>query len=523
MSLLYQNRLYEENNIFDLKRINDSMSEKIKQNQKQKAPLVNQNGSNISSGLNTEKRNIYNKNYYNEEINSGFFNRNGSQSSLSVDLNRFKINPNNFNNNVRYKENNTNSRIYNNNNININLEENFETFNPRKDQTVSIHSSSKNMNINNVNMNNNENIENSSIINNSKNNNKNNINVNDVQKNDLNSILKKFNPYDINNFLGVKNSTNKKPKKNINLVNNIPPSVSNLQMILYNKKLEKIQNMKNPDFLFKDFHQKESRRMIVEYLKVLSVSPNNPLSVKEIISNNNINDLVLLKPIPKNEKENNSLNNSFNNNNKSIENSFLSSNKKIEPFSINETPKRKSKYLMESSSKNSFHVQDQNSFKILNNFLNDMDDESKDKISLLTFLSIPRIMNMIISNQKYSYVFYCSPTNISCLYGIETYIFKWKECKNFNLVGYFDLINVENCYLDNDNRKIFDIILNNNNKNNNSDKISNEGINDNNINHYSIETDSEEIAVNYVNAINFTSQLVKYRIYLNKKKEGKVK
>ena len=114
MSLLYQNRLYEENNIFDLKRINDSMSEKIKQNQKQKAPLVNQNGSNISSGLNTEKRNIYNKNYYNEDINSGFFNRNGSQSSLSVDLNRFKINPNNFNNNVRYKENNTNSRIYNN-------------------------------------------------------------------------------------------------------------------------------------------------------------------------------------------------------------------------------------------------------------------------------------------------------------------------------------------------------------------------------------------------------------------------
>ena len=178
---------------------------------------------------------------------------------------------------------------------------------------------------------------------------------------------------------------------------------------------------------------------------------------------------------------------------------------------------------MESSSKNSFHVQDQNSFKILNNFLNDMDDESKDKISLLTFLSIPRIMNMIISNQKYSYVFYCSPTNISCLYGIETYIFKWKECKNFNLVGYFDLINVENCYLDNDNRKMFVIILNNSNKNNNSDKINNEGINDNNINHYSIETDSEEIAVNYVNAINFTSQLVKYRIYLNKKKEGKVK
>ena len=50
------------------------MSEKIKQNQKQKIPLVNQNESNISSGLTTEKKNFDNKNYYNEEINIRFFN-----------------------------------------------------------------------------------------------------------------------------------------------------------------------------------------------------------------------------------------------------------------------------------------------------------------------------------------------------------------------------------------------------------------------------------------------------------------
>ena len=153
-----------------------------------------------------------------------------------------------------------------------------------------------------------------------------------------------------------------------------------------------------------------------------------------------------------------------------------------------------------------------------------MDDESKDKISLLTFLSIPRIMNMIISpDQKYSYVFYCSPTNISCLYGIETYIFKWNECKNFNLVGYFDLINVENCYLDNDNRKMFDIVLNTSTKNENSKNNDKIVLDDNSSNYYCIETESEEIAINYVHAIIFTSQLVKYRIYLNKKKEGKTK
>ena len=533
MSLLYLNRQFEDNNIFDLKKINDSMSEKIKQNQKQKAPLVNQNGSNISSGLNTEKRNFYNKNYYNEEINSGIFNHNGSQSSLSIDLNRFKINPNNFNNNAKYKDNN--SRLYNNNNSNINLDENFETFNPRKEQIISINNSNSNFDINNININNistlnnlniknNENIENSTIINNSKNINKNNSNE---QKNNAHSLLKNFNPYDLNNFLGSKKATNKKTKKIINLVNNIPPSASNLQMILYNKKLENIKNQKNPDFLFKQFYQKESRRMLVEYIKVINLSKKNS-TIKGILSKENINNLVLLKQNNENEekekekekeKENNSLNNSINNNkdnNKSIDNLILTTNKRIEPFSINETPKSNHN-LMESSSKNFFH--EQNSFRILNNFLNDMDDESQDKISLLTFLSIPRIMNMVISKeQKYSFVFYCSPTNISCLYGIETYIFKWNECKNYNLAGYFDLINVENCYIDNGNRKIFNIILNNNN-NKNDKLLNNDGINESD--HYCIEADDEEISLNYAQAINFTSQLVKYRVYVNKMKGKK--
>ena len=512
MSLLNQNRkvnerinLYhnDDNPLYELKKTNDSMSEKIKQNQKQKVPLVNQNGSNITSGLNTEKRNIYKKNYYNDEINSGFFNRNGSQSSLSVDLNRFKINPNSFNN-KKHKE--TSQRLYSNNN-NINLDENFETFNPRKDQIVSINSSKGNININNINLNNNdenlENIENSNIVNNIKKNNKDNKD----EKKNANSFLKNFNPYDIKNFLGDNLSPKKKSKK-INLVNNIPPSASNLQMIIYNKKIEDLQNQKDPEFLFKNSYQKESRRMIIEYLKILNLSKKNN-SIQNILTNEKINQLVLLKPI--NEKENNSLNNTVNYNNPNLENSFLASNRKHPPFSINNSPR--SNNLIESSSKNILN--EPNSFRILDNFLNDMDDESKDKISLITFLSIPRIMKMIISKeQKYSYVFYCSPTNISCLYGIETYIFKWNECKNYNLVGYFDLINVENCYLDNNNKRIFNIILNNNknNKNTNNDDI-------NDRYNYCIETDEEEIANNYIHAISFASQLVKYRVYLNKKKK----
>ena len=75
---------------------------------------------------------------------------------------------------------------------------------------------------------------------------------------------------------------------------------------------------------------------------------------------------------------------------------------------------------------------------------------------------------------------------------------------------------MENCFLDNNNRKIFNIVLNNNK---NNKKINNDEINGKNF--YSIEADEEEIAANYVQAISFASQLVKYRVYLNKKKEGK--
>ena len=328
--------------LYSIKKGNDerdsSQYEETRQNQKQKSPLLNLNGSNISSDLHSDKRNIYLKNYSNEEGNSNIFNINGSQSSLSIDLNRFKISPNNFN------KNKNNNKSYINNNANI--DEKFETFNPSKDQIILINKSNSNLNMKKGNKN--ENIENSNIYS-SKNANK---NKQDIKSNDAHSLLKNFNPYDIKIFLGEDYSPAKKgkAKKKAKLVNNIPPSVSNLQMILYNKKIEKEQNKNNPDFIFKEFYQKESRRMMAEYIKVLNLSNEN-LSVNDIIANENINEIVLLKPV----KEK-SINNTINH----IDNSFLTSYKKNEPFSIQEMSKAE-------SSTNFLNAP--NSYKLVNNFL----------------------------------------------------------------------------------------------------------------------------------------------------------
>ena len=194
MSLIFSN---QNQNLSDLKRINDSMSEKIKQNRKQKNLFQNNNiASNITSGINTEKRMEYKNNLeefnaMNNNINvnaSSSFGRNASQSSLSIDLNRFKINPNNFNNSKQKEK----IKNQNNNNKN-NYNDNFETFNPVKDSKVSMNNSNENIDVNNIN---NEN------------------NKKSQENNGLNSLLKNFKPYDIKNFMGGSNPQPKKFQKN---------------------------------------------------------------------------------------------------------------------------------------------------------------------------------------------------------------------------------------------------------------------------------------------------------------------
>jgi hypothetical protein len=91
------------------------------------------------------------------------------------------------------------------------------------------------------------------------------------------------------------------------------------------------------------------------------------------------------------------------------------------------------------------------------------------------------------------------PTSISFNYGMESYIFKWLDCKYYNQIGFFDLINIENVSINKQNKKIIEInILSN----------SNEG----ELN-YLIETDSEDIAIKYEQSLRYISQVIKCRVY----------
>ena len=109
--------------------------------------------------------------------------------------------------------------------------------------------------------------------------------LNNINKSDMsiNKIFSDFNPYDVNNFLGKprntflssfqkKNSYTEYNSNNNKTIYNISPITSNYKLLLNNKKIEEdklIKDKFDPKKYFILKHQKESRRMIIEYLKIL--------------------------------------------------------------------------------------------------------------------------------------------------------------------------------------------------------------------------------------------------------------
>ena len=182
-----------------------------------------------------------------------------------------------------------------------------------------------------------------------------------------------------------------------------------------NKK-EKIKNgyiYKN-FFIFKSKAEIESRRMIVDYLKVLMKK--NKTKLVNILREENISNKVL--------NQQKILNTNLNIYTMSNQNSrffYIKSNKIIE------TPKEAI------------------NLKNVSKFLKDMNDITKDKISMVKYLSIPRIMDLIFNQKNYKFIFVLKPNQFSYLKGLESYIYQFIDLKTRKEQGGFDLIKVNSC------------------------------------------------------------------------------
>jgi len=434
-------------------------------NYKNNSISYNNKGRNNNSLLQANlKLNLENDDYY-ANLSQNVINHGKMASSSSFDLNKYKI-----------TEKNIGDLLNSNRNINASPQ-NFDGINNiRKVKT--------NYNINNVFY--------------KKNNNKKGLIIN------TNNLEYKRMPTIFHNSVKMRKSPSIIPK----LINKDQNSSSLLNIDDYKDNSNLFSNKHSRKRKIFDHYvnnpknEKESRRMIIELIKVLNRQnhKNNEKymhgDIDAIMESNNISKKVLNKEYILSKEFNSS--GLFNNNN--IINKI---NKTFGDISLN-------KSSISNSMINNFNDSIMNlSNKVLsknfnspiksniNNFLINMNDEKIDKINMIKFLSMPRIMNLYFLNNKYRFICFLCPNNISYIKGIESYIFKFVDIRSYKLIGGFDLIKVNYCSVNNNNQNNFYI----------------ETFDGKTHRNYEFQTNSKEIASQYVKYLNYLCQLEKCKIY----------
>lgn len=228
-------------------------------------------------------------------------------------------------------------------------------------------------------------------------------------------------------------------------------------------------------------YERESKRMINEYIKMLRLSCSN---INEILSQN--------KFINRNSFANESI----------INDDKLFGDAKKELYLKNLDYTQSSELLsLDSEDENSNNLQQ---VKVDNTYLNEIIIPNNSKIDIISFLCAPRILNLISKEEsgiinKNKCIFILLPDK-SCLEGKESYIFEWLNIKTHE-VNKLNINQIKSCLLNKDND-------NSNNTNNfkievieSSEEIKNY--------YYEIEAPSRDICNNYVEGINYILQILK--------------
>jgi len=269
----------------------------------------------------------------------------------------------------------------------------------------------------------------------------NNINLN--KDNSLSSINKKNNEMEIDNY--EDDLSNQESLQLSKLKSNEFEDNYNYNNIKNTNNENNINNYinENNNKISEDTkkYNKENRRLLIEYLKIIKKKYRN-FNIEELCKINNINQNIL----------------------------NLSSNQY--------------NFTLRKNVLNIGYLEHNNLFNYNYN-----------KIDYLNFLSTPRIMFLINDiNEKIPYIFSLSPNISSYNNGIERYSFKWINIKNFSDNTSYDLYHLKKCNLNQNNNKIFYIIFEEH------DYIEE---NENYSSTFNIDALSFELANNYVNGLNY--------------------
>ena len=239
------------------------------------------------------------------------------------------------------------------------------------------------------------------------------------------------------------------------------------------KENKKYIILENDIFNDKKLYEKESRRMMIEYTKVLKKTEKKDLN--SIIKMNHFSEKILNQ-----KKIYNEIQQSYNLIHKNNSTTFISYSGAESIF--NSMKDIKNPYLTSYQS-----------------FIKKMTDDKIDKIKMLKFLSIPRKFKLNYKGKIFNFLFILRPNKLTFLNGIESYIFQWMDLNSQSYVGGFDLIKINSCYIKNNDTNIFII----------------ETLDSNIKKLYEIDTNSFSTTSYYVTGLNYLSQLEKCKIYNN--------
>ena len=519
------------NNLYINNSINNKSPIKAKYNNNSRYnSFINKKGNINNSSLSLNFKNKKNNSYAKLPFKKGMFSYKNSLVTSTPNNNYKNIFNQNKQNKINYKYNNNTSLLSANLKLNLENDDN-DNNNNNISQNIILHGrypSSSSFDLSKYK------ISDNSLINLNKSNKKL-ITPNISQKNSYKNVSSFANNNNINNnIFQKKNYYNKNNNNNI-IINNIsskkvnqnsmdnvrispiiPKKNNNNEQISpslliiedykentnYNNNSNSNNNKKRKvfdHFRNKNKNEKESRRLIIEYIKILNRKNKNNLNrgdINTIMTKNNISKKVLNQEIIV--KEFNS-SNIFNNSAIIQSNNNINNDMPLKP-SLNNSLINFNNSVMNLNNKvlsKNFQSPIKNNIK---DFLINMNDEKKDKINMVKFLSTPKIMNLYYLNKKYKYVCYICPNNLSYINGIESYIFKFLDLKSHKLMGGFDLIKISSCSVNNIKQNNFFI----------------ETYDGKTHRKYEFETSNKENALYFIKSINYLSQLEKCKIYNNK-------
>ena len=294
-----------------------------------------------------------------------------------------------------------------------------------------------------------------------------------INKKEKSSNFKNINKSNSNECNNSNNNNNINIVKDININKSI-----NFNIINENKNKKDIQKQSHYKNYFAEcsLSEIESRRMIIEYIKILDK--------KERDVNKTLKDYNISKKVLNQKYYDNECNDNFE--------LFGEAKKEIYLKNLN--------YSLSSELDISNNDEEENNsnknINILNinNLTNLLFGKENKKINLLYFLCVPKILNLIGENdKKEKYIFLLIPDENIIIYPKESYIFQWRNPLTNEIENEFNIKSIKNCMAREKYNNRFII------------EVEKEDIIDN-LN-FEIETPSKEVCNNYVNGINYLIEI----------------